>query len=226
VYSGGGLGCHTREYATSQLTQPLASLITYYVEFYVSAANYWAHCDGLGALFTIGEPDTAGTSNASGTHQTCNPLNYTPQVRNPIGVFLQDTVNWVRISGTFTASGGEDHITLGNFGDTLVYQGGYYWIDDVLVMVYDPETVNEQDDVIAIEIYPSPFSSSATLNISGKYLNEGVFILYDVTGRKIREANFSGNRLEIRRGATESGIYFYEVKEKGNRIAKGKIIIE
>ena len=230
VLTAGGAGCHVREYATSQLSQPLASLTTYYVEFYVSRAN--ANCfplpsDGLGVLFTVGEADTTGTSNASGTHQTCNPLNYIPQVRNPVGSYITDTVSWVRISGTFTASGGEDHITLGNFADTISFQCGYYWIDDVLVI---PDSIIEHyEDVtnnIALEIYPIPFSSNATLSISNKNLTDGRFLLFDAVGRKVMSEKFSGSRLEIHRGATESGIYFYEVKEKGNMIAKGKIMIK
>lgn len=69
-------------------------------------------------------------------------VNVTPQISNPAGNFLTDTANWVKISGLFTAAGGEHCIMLGNFEpyagqSTLLISGSanncwpLYFIDDV-----------------------------------------------------------------------------------------------
>ncbi|MGE0638525.1 MAG: OmpA family protein [Bacteroidia bacterium] len=67
-----------------------------------------------------------------------------PQINNPAENFLKDNKSWKKISGTFTAKGGEKYITIGNFyGNTKtpttaspsVGKGlyAYYFIDDVAV---------------------------------------------------------------------------------------------
>jgi gliding motility-associated-like protein len=66
-----------------------------------------------------------------------------PQIENPKGHFLSDTLNWMLVSGSFIASGGEQYITIGNFyvNDSTNYiqisnsksHLTYYYIDDVSV---------------------------------------------------------------------------------------------
>jgi len=88
--------------------------------------------DDIGAYFSV----TAPTSTSSG-YLNGNPL---PQVFNPPGNVITDTLNWQLISGTYVASGGEQFITIGHFRNdsdvtylTLPYGnlGPYYYIDDV-----------------------------------------------------------------------------------------------
>jgi hypothetical protein len=56
-------------------------------------------------------------SNLIDTITKCNiPLSYiTPQVKNTVGNIISDTLNWVAITGTFTAIGNEKYALLGNF---------------------------------------------------------------------------------------------------------------
>jgi hypothetical protein len=74
-------------------------------------------------------------------------LNLNPNIlkfNNPI---INDTLNWVEISGIYIANGGEKYITLGNFFDDANtdtintgngwYLGAYYYIDDVSVIPID-----------------------------------------------------------------------------------------
>ena len=61
--------------------------------------------------------------------------------KNPDGNYITDTVNWVKISGVFTANGGEKFVTIGNLFkteqthyiqlDTIVTWDSYYFFDDV-----------------------------------------------------------------------------------------------
>jgi hypothetical protein len=51
------------------------------------------------------------------TIQTCGiPLTYLlPQVTNTLGNVIGDTLNWIEVSGTFTANGTEKYVVIGNF---------------------------------------------------------------------------------------------------------------
>ncbi len=123
-----------REYISAPLTSSLKSGKKYCAEMYVNLANNSVLAiDEIGMLFTNGAPTCSGFS--------CL-LSANPQVASPNGVPLQDTLNWVKVSGTFTATGGENTLTLGNFKtdlltDTTRVKTGFgysmYLIDDVSV---------------------------------------------------------------------------------------------
>jgi hypothetical protein len=124
-----------REYVETPLTSPLVANVTYTVKFYVNLADISNRSiDRIGAYLSVGPV---------GPIANYAPLPYTPQVESPSGNFLTDTVNWMLVSGTYTAAGGEDHITIGNFHDdaSTAYQlgpgnwpgGSNYFIDDVSV---------------------------------------------------------------------------------------------
>ena len=70
------------------------------------------------------------------------PLAFVPQIESPVNAFLSDTLNWMLVSGTFVAAGGEDHIVIGNFHDDATtnvqptgnfWPGTYYYVEDVSV---------------------------------------------------------------------------------------------
>jgi hypothetical protein len=64
--------------------------------------------DSFGAYFGDNSLDTITTC--------CIPLNYLiPQIQNPVGNIISDTLNWTLITGTFVASGNEKHMVIGNF---------------------------------------------------------------------------------------------------------------
>ena len=79
-----------------------------------------------------------------------------PQIENPLGNIINDTTNWIEISGNFIADSNYNFITIGNFYDNShtnnINIGGtegdaYYFIDDVSVYECDdtiiPPKVNE-----------------------------------------------------------------------------------
>jgi len=138
-------GANYREYIEGFLADTLQLNHTYLVSFYVSPAdncNYFT--DDIGAYFSV--DSVKNWANGSN-------LPYAPQVENTQGNVLNDTLNWMLVSGTFTAQGGEKFITIGNFKDdantTLVnFQSGpndfgYYFIDDVSVVDCTASGINE-----------------------------------------------------------------------------------
>lgn len=140
-----------REYMQVQLTSPLASGLTYDVQFYVSRTDGKIAVAQIGALFSS-TPLSSSNSQA---------LNLVPQVENT--TVISDTVNWVLVSGSFVAAGGEQYLTIGNFRTPAnttkttasgLHIHGSYYIDDVSVIARKPIACHSQ--LIGWADLPSP----------------------------------------------------------------------
>ncbi|MBK6777504.1 MAG: hypothetical protein IPG74_17245 [Flavobacteriales bacterium] len=95
-----------REYIEVPLLQPLVAGSCYTFSMYVNMPNeFELACDGIGAHFSVGPV----SSNSPFV------LALTPQIDHPLGVLITDTLGWTEVSGTYTAGGGETHLTIGNF---------------------------------------------------------------------------------------------------------------
>ncbi len=138
---GGIIGCPNtlfssewREYLHAQLTSPMQAGQSYCVEFFVSLGdNVRYGIEDLGMYISttpINDPDSVA-------------LPYTPQVVNTNGP-ITDITNWVQITGTFVASGGEQYICIGNFQDdnstnvvcanqNALNPYAYYYVEDVYI---------------------------------------------------------------------------------------------
>ena len=128
-----------RDYIQTKLIGSLKSNHCYYIEFFVNNANsYFNACNNISLL--IG--DTAIKSVANAKFTLANPQ--IQQSGNPI---ISDTLNWIKVAGIYTAHGGEQFITIGNFKDnihtdTIIWEGASpistggagYNIDDVSVI--------------------------------------------------------------------------------------------
>lgn len=97
----------SRGYPRNKLKQNLQSGKTYCVKFYANVSDQSTYgADGLGAYFGDASLDTIT--------QCSKPISYlTPQIQY-FGL-ITDTMNWVVITGTFTANGNEKYLMLGNF---------------------------------------------------------------------------------------------------------------
>ena len=127
--------CIYREYVQTKLISPLILGKQYVLEYYVSMANYQAAVNSISALFSI---------NKIITNNDCAII-ANPQIKYTDG-FISDSLNWTKITGTFTAIGGEEYLTLGFFEDTTNlsgvlpllpdsitsrYNSSYYYVDGV-----------------------------------------------------------------------------------------------
>lgn len=134
-----------RNYIQVQLTEPLKAGTKYCVVWYVSLADTSKYaCNDMGAYFSD-----------SALYNGFPPMvksNFTPQVANdPINNPLTDKINWIKISGSFVANGGEQYIVIGNFKDDshssidsvgstasmVIFPNSaaaFYYIDDVSVL--------------------------------------------------------------------------------------------
>jgi len=131
-----GQAVNWREYMQTQLSSPLVAGQAYSVSFNVVCTHREWIIDGIGAYLSATAP-------SQGNALVFSPA-ITPQISNPLGNILSDTLNWTTISGTFIAAGGEQYLTIGNFFDDAtisvqflqpgVLEIGSYYIDDVCVI--------------------------------------------------------------------------------------------
>jgi hypothetical protein len=154
---------NSREYILNKLLCPLQNGKTYKAGFFLNKSNWSRYAiDQMGMY--IGD-----TIHGNGPPHVLNA--YIPQIKNSTGVFLKDTVNWMEISGTFTAQGNEKYIAIGNFAtdaNTMVKDsvgplgnnGTYYYIDSVYVIPTSPQITISNDTAICK-------GSSATLQAGG-----------------------------------------------------------
>ena len=114
------------EYVSGKLTQPLVMGKYYLVSFYVSV-NKGANKDAynIGALL----------SNDSILSGFTDGLNIIPHVANTLNQPVTEENSWRNICGIVYADKPYSFITIGNFGDPILYGGlgTYFFIDDVVV---------------------------------------------------------------------------------------------
>jgi hypothetical protein len=110
VFSPGASNTH-REYMYNKLSTPMVAAKNYYVKFFTAAANYAYQIDAIGAYITSSPPAMTSPgviivapqiSNATGSIIVANCSTTTPAA-------------WTIIHGCYTATGGEQYVTLGNF---------------------------------------------------------------------------------------------------------------
>ena len=158
-----------REYLQTRLKSPLMAGKHYRVSFWVSLSEKSPHAVAtLGALFTKEciEDSTLGivmqreTIDLGDQGAQSIAVYFKPQVVNPRERPLTDTKEWMEVSGEFTAEGGEEFLTIGNFfpfnksrvvstrdGNTPLH-GAYYYIDDISVTCIEEEPLQTEPETL------------------------------------------------------------------------------
>lgn len=140
-----------RSYAQVPLLDTLKADCKYEISFYFmllgtsmeTSKGQVYSSDGLGVYFSKDSfyVDTKGTL-----------TQFQPQVENPAGHMLSDTINYQKFTASFIAEGGERYLTIGNFKDNFEtkYQHlakpfaaashrSRFYIDDVSVTIAPPD---------------------------------------------------------------------------------------
>lgn len=219
AYAGFGTftseGANYREFLGIELTDTLQIGNKYYFSFNLSLSDY-SNCisNNIGLRFK-------------------SYYSYYPYPNNyshfNIDTMIVDSVNWVRISGSFIADSSYKFIEIGNFysdvnTDTIIIgfpstffdlssgYASYYYIDDICVSE-DSLTCNLATEIINsnlsnnIQIYPNPASN--TLYIENKLPGKDIkkIIIYNSQGIIVDiYINFNDKGINIRN--YESGLYF------------------
>lgn len=217
-----------KEYIYQQLSQPLEADTVYCLSFFTTKADRVTHAiKNLGAYFSPNIPTQTYYINAI------------PQVINNLG-FITDTINWTEIKACFTAQGGEEYITIGNFnsnantdtlnvGCTNQLSGtngyGYYYIDSVSLWKNNfPTFIKENSNSEVVSVYPNP--ANEVINFKFKDATEKRKIeLYDAIGELVLSEEASTQNTSLKTHQLKSGIYFYRILVNGIIVNTNKIVI-
>ncbi len=220
-YSGEGyagiicynFGTEYREYITGELLSPLISGTNYQVEFFVSLND--------GYIQAIEEVDAYLSASAPGPFANALHISVTPQIVNTNGA-LNDTSSWVKIAGTFTASGGEQFITIGNFNDdqnTTITQpgssgsfGAYYFIDDVSVVPVSTTSLYDNSTGLSFQLVQKGNGEIVLVFSESFNADQGYFYsTYDFLGRTLKQGYANEHNHSINFDNNAPGIYFINV---------------
>lgn len=205
----------TKEYAYQQLLNPLIGGKIYCLSFYVSKADRFTHAiKNIGALFTVNLPDYTNLY-----------ISDTPQVLNQNG-YITDTTQWVLIQGCFTASGGEQYMTIGNFNsnantdtifcgsNNILFGSGndaYYYIDDITLIDQSTVGFKELNDGNSFKIYPNPTNSILTITDKNQQLQNATVEIINTLGQLVYLDIYAS---QINISDLPSGIYFITINNK------------
>ncbi|NTW34485.1 MAG: gliding motility-associated C-terminal domain-containing protein [Bacteroidetes bacterium] len=192
------LPVNAREYIQIKLTDSLKTNKKYFVNFYVSLADSGTYAtDKIGLYFS----DTA-------IHKSIydySPFSsFTPQIENPHNNIITDKAGWTLISGTYTAYGGDQYITIGNFyddantntlfvdgsQDSIHYSFSYYYIDDVsITLIGDSVPPAKPDNIFIPEAFsPNGDLENDILYVCSNNIKEMDFYIYNRWGEKVFES--------------------------------------
>jgi hypothetical protein len=200
---------YQRDYLQGRLRNRLVSGRQYCVTFYttITQASTYA-IDHIGAYFDDGTIDTIAPERCPLVHSMFHPQIYDTVISN-------DTMNWTKIEGTFTASGTEKFITIGNFFtsdqvDTVqvyypsLYSSSgyrlfsYYLIDDVSVIATDAVADAGRDTTITLAATDSAFVGVQADYVPCKwYTMAGTLIDSNIGGFKVKPTATTSYIMEL-----------------------------
>lgn len=175
-------GYNGQEFLSIQLESSLISGTQYvFTSFFSLADNARYNVDKLGYLVSDSFPSST-------------PINeLTPSYENGQVGFFNDTANWVRMTDTITAAGGEIYLIIGCFNqdpsvDTVYVGNGdlvlaYHFLDDVSLIPLDSLLTIETVGQIPFNLYPNP--ATETVQIELRRQQKVEVLVSDVLGREV-----------------------------------------
>jgi hypothetical protein len=227
---------NAREYIHAQLVQPLVAGQSYFIGFGVKHGGRSKYViDHMGMFIS----DTAiGPSNTAPLYDL---IPVTPQV--DISQPLGDSLSWTYVSAIYTAAGGEQYVTIGNFtpdsllnisinpnnspADTtclLARYGAYYFIDDVFVYEEAPTSANEEDNEGPV-IYPNP--AAEMLYIDSEGANFSSFSIREVWAANVVGYGKLGSGIRTHAISVQAlvpGVYILELAGADGKAYKRKFV--
>jgi hypothetical protein len=215
----------------------------YNTNFFVSLMDSdWFACKNIGIYFS---KNIYPESNPSSPNY-CKKL--IPQVRYTGTSFLNDKENWVPISGSFIADGGETLMIIGNFDDdslaqveyvggpahgpnsvddTLYWRESYYYIDDVSLIedtTYKPNGLEEEQLKLVKVGY-----ANGCVNLSGILFQQQASNLTVSTleGKEVfsKAIQAGNNQQSIPLPNLPPNVYLYSIGVNGGVVKRGKLLV-
>jgi len=217
------------EYIEVRLLDSLIANKNYIIKFFISLGDTsaWA-TNRIGAYIS-----KDSVYNPSDPQE----LPYTPQIENPIDSELTNKIDWVPISGTYKATGGEKFITIGDFYnypnnsfDSLPtgVNYTYYYIDDVSVTLQSSgEGIQNFSNSISFSVFPNPTSTSLTIQTS---LSEHPISIsvFNLLGQNISQTwPQASSSYSVDVGDLAKGVYIVQVQDlRTGEVGRQKVVVE
>ena len=238
-----GHNYYAREWAGVRLADTLKPGKCYEFTMYVSRAEkngFNVSC--LGAYFT---KDSLYTELLSEPPWYISPF---PLEKDSIQVLqdptepIWDTVNWVPITGTFKAKGGEAFLYIGNLlkdeyytplpiqpysnPDSTYCQFSYFFIDDVTLYEIDEPCgvgINE-NKAGEIKIYPNPAQDFVSIELP-KNINQTQLSIYNLTGQLISQKQITQPSKQIPIAELSNGTYIFVIQNGDKVIGRQRVVV-
>lgn len=227
---GGNIKTEFAEYLQCKLTQPLTAGNQYCITYFVNSAvanipNNYVGIDEFGVSFSSSQYNiTPGYT-----------IKTSYDVVNTSGNFLSDTSNWMKVSGVYTASGGEEWLTIGWFDNNTIpafnpvfpltpnpadkYRA-YLFLDDVSVIKLDKrDTIYHVVDTTYCNPAHLPLELTSSIDLADYQWNNG-------KNEQAININQSGTYWCVAEGACRVYIDSYKIKyEPAPQLDLGKELI-
>lgn len=215
-----------REYAEIKLSHSLAMDTKYKLSYRVSLLD--------GSMFASNQFDAYFSNDSLLDISWLSVINVVPQITNLTQTIISDTMNWVQVSGSFFANGGETFLTLGNFhSDNLTDTVGvnpnsptinasYYYIDDVSLEV-DTLTGIEEIPKVDFIVYPNPATRRIQIN-SQQFIQE--IKVMDVQSKTILQIRCAKTSATIDVSLFDNGVYIVQCRFKDGEAIYKKIVVQ
>ena len=214
-----------REYIQNEFADSLKKDSSYCFQMYVSLADSMTYAikNNLGVFFSSKKLKLNNLS-----HLRIDTL---PQIEFNDSSFFTEKTNWIKLSGAYTAQGGERFLSIGVFRpdsllDTLYVGGGadpmynkaYYYIDDVWLSHCDSlprdtgavglnDIPRKEQDIL---LYPNPVRQFFTLETQATALSD--FQLFNVMGQQFPlQAEKAANGFRFDAQHLPKGLYILQL---------------
>jgi hypothetical protein len=218
-----------REYLQIKLSSKLKINSLYCVSYYVNLSHNLSKyiIQDFGGYFSN---DSIYVFGALPNYPT---LQYPSFINN--NTFIDDTTNWVEISGYYTATGGEEYFLIGNFTsqesvDTLLYNQNsntyvaYYLIDDVFVIECDSLVESNEYFAEQFDIYPNPAQDFVSIEIPKNY-NQAQLNIYNLTGQLIAQKIVTQPNQQIPITDLDNGMYIFVIQNGDKVIGRQRVVV-
>ncbi len=208
---------HNYSYAqnkiTTHLTEPLEAGHTYCVQMWFSLADSSeARSNLLHGMFTTDLP--------SGCNQ--QDTLFASQAQMTFATDQVDTASWHLVEGQYTAAGGEEYFTFGNFlpdsltdvhvfGPFMPTRRSMFYTDDIYVGSCDVGIVDDSAPLHITALFPNPAltGQSIQLVLSKPLTSSTQLAILDMQGRQVSALTMprSSRTISLSSGAMPPGIY-------------------
>jgi hypothetical protein len=217
------------ELVSNELYMPLQVGQLYHVSFYANSFNHGNQTVRLGATFTT-ESYNALTK----------PYTRTGFSHFRDTAYINDTLKWVLVQGTFVADSAYTHMIIGNFypEEAPLYNGlgndpySYYYIDNVCVVEAGGDCdiassiQSMQPTSSAFKLYPNPATDAFQL-LGPASLQGGQLEIHDAQGRLVHRQNLEAatGPWQISTRHLPAGLYLLQcIDEQGIRFTEKLVI--